>query len=119
MGGPGTADMRPWDFTTLDQCLSYYHGQTQDGGCNATWDKILCWPPTPPDTLSRLPCPPLKGVDPSQVAERHCTSGGFWEGRTQEESLAGGWTNYTPCLIPEIRILMDKLYAKSKEDAQV
>ncbi|XP_045102386.1 PDF receptor-like [Portunus trituberculatus] len=111
--------MRAWEFTSLDQCVSYYQDQMQDGWCNATWDKILCWPPSPPDTVGRLPCPPLKGVDPSQVAQRKCTSAGHWEGRTLAEGLAGGWTNYTPCLIPEIRILMDKLYAKSKEDAQL
>ncbi|XP_069996743.1 PDF receptor-like [Penaeus vannamei] len=89
-----------------------------DGWCNATWDRILCWPPTPAGTVSRLPCPPLKGVDPSQVAERRCTAAAHWEGRTLKEGLEGGWTNYTPCLIPEIRVLMDKLFAKSKEDAQ-
>ncbi|XP_042206987.1 PDF receptor-like [Homarus americanus] len=44
---------------------------------------------------------------------------GYWEGRTPGEVYTGGWTNYTTCLIPEIRILMDKLYAKSKEDAQL
>ncbi|XP_071551532.1 PDF receptor-like isoform X2 [Panulirus ornatus] len=111
--------MRPWEFSSLEQCVSYYQEHVQDGWCNATWDKILCWPPTPVDTISRLPCPPLKGVDPSQVAERYCTAGGYWEGRTLQEGLLGGWTNYTPCLIPEIRILMDKLYANSKEDAQL
>ncbi|XP_066942169.1 PDF receptor-like [Macrobrachium rosenbergii] len=111
--------MRAWEFSSMEQCVNFYHDQAQEGWCNATWDKILCWPPTAPAMVSRLPCPPLKGVDPSQIAERKCTIGGHWEGRNLEESLQGGWTNYTPCLIPEIRILMDKLYAKSKEDAQL
>ncbi|XP_047478460.1 PDF receptor-like [Penaeus chinensis] len=115
----GAAIIRAWEFTSLKACVAYYQEEVQDGWCNATWDRILCWPPTPAGTVSRLPCPPLKGVDPSQVAERRCTAAAHWEGRTLKEGLEGGWTNYTPCLIPEIRVLMDKLYAKSKEDAQL
>src|SRR4051794_3934417 len=33
--------------------------------CNATWDSVICWPATPANSSITLPCPPLKGLDPT------------------------------------------------------
>ncbi|ROT77351.1 pigment dispersing hormone receptor [Penaeus vannamei] len=62
-----TSLMYDWSFKSHEECQNYYANVTMDGGvwCNATWDHILCWPPSPPDTQVELPCPPLKGVDPT------------------------------------------------------
>ena len=35
--------------------------------CHATWDQLLCWPPTRPGHAVHLPCPPLKGIDPTRT----------------------------------------------------
>ena len=35
--------------------------------CQATWDLLLCWPPTPAGQTSYLPCPPYKGIDPTSA----------------------------------------------------
>ncbi|CAL4107252.1 unnamed protein product, partial [Meganyctiphanes norvegica] len=89
--------------------------------CNATWDQILCWPPTPPDTQVLLPCPPYKGVDPTKHAHRRCTSQGMWQSRwpSNPGEVKQGWSNYTRCFIPEMKELMDQLYATSEEDAKL
>ncbi|KAK8377355.1 hypothetical protein O3P69_013766 [Scylla paramamosain] len=95
-------------------------GSTNERAGHSSRGKVAqgtgCWTQAPgtPANDSIIPVT----VSLTEVAQRKCTSAGHWEGRTLAEGLAGGWTNYTPCLIPEIRILMDKLYAKSKEDAQ-
>ncbi|XP_069982229.1 PDF receptor-like [Penaeus vannamei] len=119
-----TSLMYDWSFKSHEECQNYYANVTMDGGvwCNATWDHILCWPPSPPDTQVELPCPPLKGVDPTQMAHRRCTGEGQWQGRVLDagpEDPTEGWTNYTMCFIPELRQLMDKLYASSEEDAKL
>ncbi|MBL0690281.1 MAG: hypothetical protein JJV96_00910 [Alphaproteobacteria bacterium] len=33
--------------------------------CNATFDSILCWPVIPANSTTKLPCPPLRGLDTS------------------------------------------------------
>lgn len=33
--------------------------------CDGHWDDILCWPPTEMNTTVTLPCPVMKGSDPS------------------------------------------------------
>ena len=53
------------------------------------------------------------------MAERRCMDTGYWEGRTLRESSTAGWTNYTPCFIPEMWDLIKKLYATTEEDAKV
>ncbi|EYC09314.1 hypothetical protein Y032_0061g3275 [Ancylostoma ceylanicum] len=73
----------PWNYTlpngnvavTMDVCYQMLRDQgippvpePTDGSlwCNATYDTVLCWPPTPANTSIVLPCPPLKGLDPTQ-----------------------------------------------------
>ncbi|XP_076049229.1 PDF receptor-like [Oratosquilla oratoria] len=116
-----TIPMFDWSFLSQEQCEQYYNNITYPGGdawCNATWDGILCWPPTPRDTEVPLSCPPGKGIDPNKYAYRKCSSDGQWEGRRGREK-EGGWSNYNDCFLPTIKDLMDKLYAKSDEDAQM
>ncbi len=33
--------------------------------CNATFDSLECWPPTPANQTVLQQCPPVKGVDPN------------------------------------------------------
>ncbi|CAI4226190.1 unnamed protein product [Auanema sp. JU1783] len=66
--------------------------------CNATYDTVLCWPPAPAGTSVTLPCPPLKGLDPTKYIEKHCDDSGRWAGREPGKyENAWGWTNFTPC----------------------
>ncbi|XP_059351983.1 PDF receptor-like [Daphnia carinata] len=105
--------------------------------CRFTWDQLLCWPPTRPGHIVHLPCPPLKGIDPTQWAERRCLDSGLWEGpppTTDGNEAAAvallddhdmtnhqqqqGWTNYSQCFLPEIRDLMNTLDSGSQQDAE-
>lgn len=43
----------------LDQELDEQHRSQEtlpSPLCKRVWDKLLCWPPTPPGTIARLPC---------------------------------------------------------------
>ncbi|XP_018022303.2 calcitonin receptor-like protein 1 [Hyalella azteca] len=59
-------------FASQKDCLQHYHqldvNATQFDGvrCRASYDGFLCWPPSPP-ALHRLPCPQIKGADPSKL----------------------------------------------------
>ncbi|CAG9805319.1 unnamed protein product [Chironomus riparius] len=77
--------------------------------CNWTYDSLLCWPPTKSGETARLRCPPGRGIDPSKFAERRCSNDGKWEGRLGSTDSARGWTNYTPCYLPEILELITKM----------
>ncbi|CAL8139983.1 unnamed protein product [Orchesella dallaii] len=64
--------------------------------CNATWDNVYCWPPTPTGNTVSRPCSEiLQDTEPSLAHEikgkaiRVCTGNGTW--------LWGNWTNYTEC----------------------
>ncbi|CAO1350277.1 unnamed protein product [Diamesa serratosioi] len=62
-----------------------------DDYCPIEFDKLLCWPRTPPDTYSILPCfSELLGVpyDTSHNATKYCNINGVWD------SLS----NYDDCL---------------------
>uniref|UniRef100_A0A6A7G5Y6 PDF receptor-like n=2 Tax=Hirondellea gigas TaxID=1518452 RepID=A0A6A7G5Y6_9CRUS len=109
-----------WDFVSQDECSTYYHrleSQSSDEDlvtdramwCNATYDNFMCWKPSPPTSFSQLPCPPLKGVDTTKLATKECLANGKWVDKG---------TNYSLCIIPEMREIMDKLYSLSDEDAQ-
>lgn len=37
--------------------------------CPAIWDSLLCWPPARAGQVIHLPCPPLKGIDPTSKIE--------------------------------------------------
>ncbi|XP_071446236.1 diuretic hormone receptor-like [Hetaerina americana] len=57
--------------------------------CNRSWDKILCWPPTPGGSLAVLPCfDELNGIkyNTSQNATRFCHSNGTWAAYTDYNS---------------------------------
>ncbi|XP_069179327.1 PDF receptor isoform X3 [Procambarus clarkii] len=87
--------------------------------CNATWDLVLCWPPTPAGESAELPCPPVKGVDPSKYVSKRCDVSGRWEGKSPGDfSLPQGWTNYTVCFTEVMQDIIRELYKKSAEDAQ-
>ncbi|XP_064103356.1 PDF receptor-like [Macrobrachium nipponense] len=118
-----------WSFTSQEDCRTYYSNVSlvdeEPDWCNATWDQILCWPPTPPNTNVLLPCPPIKGVDPLQMAHRRCGPNGIWVGHTSvvgealEDPVNRGWTNYTMCFVPEVKEFLDKLHSRSEEDAKL
>ncbi|KAG8272139.1 diuretic hormone receptor-like [Homalodisca vitripennis] len=58
--------------------------------CHRTWDKLLCWPPTQPGTLARLPCfAELNGIqyDTTKNASRWCHESGDWD----------NYSDYTAC----------------------
>ncbi|XP_045118796.1 uncharacterized protein LOC123508874 isoform X1 [Portunus trituberculatus] len=64
--------------------------------CNASWDTLHCWPPTPAGRIVKESCanvfsdvPALLDY-PDAVAYRECGLSGTW--------LLGGWTNYSQCL---------------------
>ncbi|XP_046679016.1 diuretic hormone receptor-like [Homalodisca vitripennis] len=71
--------------------------------CPATWDSLLCWPPTAPGTLVKLPCfSELNGIkyDTTQNASRWCHNDGVWD----------NLTDYTACLSqprPELEMPSD------------
>ncbi|XP_076352574.1 diuretic hormone receptor-like [Tachypleus tridentatus] len=53
--------------------------------CNATWDGVSCWPPTPAGFRAEIPCfSELKGIryDTSQNASRLCYGNGTWANRS-------------------------------------
>ncbi|XP_042234689.1 PDF receptor-like [Homarus americanus] len=106
----------------LQACVDNYEHvnlSTHESWCNATWDLVLCWPPTPAGGSTRLPCPPVKGVDPSKYVYKHCDGSGRWTGKTPGDfTLPQGWTNYTVCFTKAIQEIMQELYKQSDEDAQ-
>ncbi|XP_066953813.1 PDF receptor-like [Macrobrachium rosenbergii] len=114
--------LQPWMFTSHEQCQAYYEVATYlDNGlfCNATWDNIMCWPPTQVNMRMALPCPPVRGVDLTQKAYRTCAVDGHWLGKSPDDRTPAGWTNYTACFTPDVRDLLNQLYSGTEEDAQM
>lgn len=112
------AQINPWQLKSEQQCLSYHNGTLQrgslttDGYCPATHDTVMCWPPTKSGHTIKLPCPPLKGIDPTQFAYKSCGPEGRWLGRGHDDfSRPQGYTNYSDCFLPVIKDLLDKLGA--------
>ncbi|KAK5973484.1 Pigment dispersing factor receptor c [Trichostrongylus colubriformis] len=105
----------PWNYTlpngnvavTMDVCFQMLRDQgippvpePTDGSlwCNATYDTVLCWPPTPANTSIVLPCPPLKGLDPTRHVVKSCDRYGRWAGKSEGVyENPWGWTNFTVC----------------------
>uniref|UniRef100_A0AAG5CPX5 G-protein coupled receptors family 2 profile 2 domain-containing protein n=1 Tax=Anopheles atroparvus TaxID=41427 RepID=A0AAG5CPX5_ANOAO len=105
--------------TTLDSCaLTYEEFKIPNTVpyCNWTWDRILCWPPTPANSTIKQRCPPAHGIDTSKYAERRCSAEGQWEGKPGSPATLVGWTNYTPCYSDPVLQLFKKLYAGGSED---
>uniref|UniRef100_A0A914WE49 Calcitonin receptor-like protein 1 n=1 Tax=Plectus sambesii TaxID=2011161 RepID=A0A914WE49_9BILA len=104
---------------TMDQCLDAlrannfptFPNPAEDGlWCNATWDTVLCWPATRANTSIRLPCPPLKGLDPTKTISKFCHSSGRWAGKVEGDfSRPTGWTNFTMCFTQEVIQIMTDL----------
>ncbi|XP_047108870.1 PDF receptor-like, partial [Schistocerca piceifrons] len=106
--------------TSFDDCISKYRDFFLPNGglyCNWTWDLVLCWPPTRAGTTAKQRCPSFNGLDQTKFAVRRCSLEGRWEGR--DPSSPQGWTNYTPCYLPETLQLMRRLYAGSEAAAKV
>ncbi|KAL7632820.1 UNVERIFIED_CONTAM: hypothetical protein RMT77_016817 [Armadillidium vulgare] len=115
--------IQPWMFTSQEECDNYHYRDiltnTFDQSCNATWDNMMCWPPTPKGETATLKCPPLRGVDITKSAYRICNPEGYWLNKSGRATPGVGWTNYTACFMPDVRTLLNKLYSGSEEDAQM
>lgn len=88
--------------------------------CNATYDTVLCWPPTPANSSVTLQCPHMKGLDPNKNITKDCHVSGVWSGRNAAEmgpSLPG-WTNFTMCYTDEVIYIMQNLNNESLTIAQ-
>ena len=89
----------------LDECLKSQGDSLQSFPvslfCNATWDTVLCWPPSLRGSSIKLPCPAVNGVKSSGVfAIKNCGVNGQWMGQHPGKSLgwSPGWTNYSNCM---------------------
>ncbi|XP_041361573.1 calcitonin receptor-like protein 1 [Gigantopelta aegis] len=85
---------------SLEECLATM-GQFNIGlvrFCNATWDGILCWPPTLPGMTIRQQCPDREGFTPDGYAYKTCGSNAKWFAPAGVDSVRG-WTNYSNCMI--------------------
>ena len=70
-------------------------------GCDWYNDSILCWPPSPPNTLVTIPCSRIAELDsPCHPGKAflHCGEFGVWESAT----------NYTECLLLDPDIYNDR-----------
>ncbi|UMM23811.1 hypothetical protein L5515_004341 [Caenorhabditis briggsae] len=66
--------------------------------CNATYDTVLCWPPTPANSSVTLQCPHMKGLDPNKNIVKRCDEMGRWAGKKPGHyENPWGWTNFTVC----------------------
>ncbi|CDG24147.1 Calcitonin receptor-like protein 1 [Caenorhabditis elegans] len=66
--------------------------------CNATYDTVLCWPPTPANSSVTLQCPHMKGLDPNKYIVKRCDETGRWAGKKPGHyENPWGWTNFTVC----------------------
>lgn len=86
-----------WGLQSYDECIQSLGANTfgsEEIACNASWDKVLCWPATPAGRTAKLPCPPFIPLDRSKFAHRVCGPNGTWEGSSHTQD---GWTNYTDC----------------------
>ncbi|CAB3403684.1 unnamed protein product [Caenorhabditis bovis] len=125
----------PWNFTlsngnvaeTMEVCEEMLRKRgiplipENDGRvwCNATYDTILCWPPTPANSSVTLQCPQLKGLDPTKNITKQCHASGRWLGRSENETEMGiGWTNFSMCYTEEVIYIMNNLNNESLAIAQ-
>ncbi|OWF50062.1 PDF receptor-like [Mizuhopecten yessoensis] len=69
--------------------------------CNATWDTVLCWPPTLKGVTFKIACPEHLGVGPDKFAYKTCGNDGGWAGVhpgfKEYPDWEPGWTNYSEC----------------------
>ncbi|KAH9524805.1 Parathyroid hormone 2 receptor [Bulinus truncatus] len=63
--------------------------------CEMVWDNILCWDPTPADTISQQPCPGyINQFNTSAMATKYCTTNGTW---FHHPTFNKKWTDYRAC----------------------
>ncbi|XP_055606877.1 PDF receptor isoform X2 [Uranotaenia lowii] len=116
---PSTEASQLFLNTTLDSCALKYEEFVLPNTipyCNWTWDTVLCWPPIPAGSAIRQRCPPMHGVDTTKFVERRCSTEGRWEAKPGTVPTVLGWTNYTPCYIPEIIQILKKISAGDTDD---
>ncbi|CAO1380408.1 unnamed protein product [Diamesa hyperborea] len=117
------ADALIFSNATVDSCavkFEDYIFPIQTAYCNWTFDSILCWPPTKAGEIALQRCPAAKGIDTSKYAQRRCSDEGKWEGRDgiAHANNNNGWTNYTPCYVPEVVQLFRKLYSGGGDEVK-
>ncbi|KAL4222388.1 hypothetical protein ACF0H5_018427 [Mactra antiquata] len=85
--------------------------QPQPGYCNVTWDKIMCWDPSPIGTLVKQACPShVLDIRKSGFAYRECGLDGEWIHPDPGTNNTIGWTNYSECFSE------DPMFAEIKYD---
>ncbi|XP_076632428.1 vasoactive intestinal polypeptide receptor 2 isoform X1 [Colletes latitarsis] len=87
-----------------EQCHS--ENILMSGWCPKVWDKILCWPSTPPGELAVSSCPPyIAGFDVQANASKQCMPDGHWFWNNDTNST---WSNYSQCYRnPLVTIVID------------
>ncbi|ENN77434.1 hypothetical protein HUJ04_002708 [Dendroctonus ponderosae] len=66
------------------------------GSCPEIFDKILCWPETPPGITANQSCPNYdKDLQATHLAYKECLPNGTWY--VNEENIT--WTNYQFCTV--------------------
>ncbi|XP_037089674.1 PDF receptor-like [Pollicipes pollicipes] len=109
---PVQVRLQPWSIKSNASCV-HYHRNSWDGSepfCAATFDNIMCWPPSESGSTVKLPCPPFKGIDPSKFAYKSCSDDGRWSGKSPDDfSRPQGYTNYSNCFLPVLKNLLEKL----------
>lgn len=91
--------------TSLEECLKSQgdkiHKFPKAYFCNASWDGVLCWPPTLKGLTFKLACPDYLGLSPETFAYKSCGKDGKWVGQhpgiNEYPDWEPGWTNYSEC----------------------
>lgn len=96
--------------------------------CNATWDTVLCWPPTLRGSDTKMECPGQSGI----YVTKYCGIDGNWLGKfpgkeTFPKEWYPGYTNYSHCKgveYPEFvtsdpKNISDHTYANVSEVASI
>lgn len=79
----------------------------QDVACPSFFDRVTCWPRTPPNTTAVLPCfAELSGVpyDSSQNATRFCNADGSWDNYTDYDRCEHVLATPMPSFEPSIEL---------------
>ncbi|ESP00220.1 hypothetical protein LOTGIDRAFT_173381 [Lottia gigantea] len=90
---------------SLQDCLIYLGTSNFEKGkfCNATWDGLLCWPPTRAGLTIRQSCPFSTSLN--AYAYKVCNKDGTWAVIGDPETHPGGhspagYTDYSQCFQP-------------------
>lgn len=104
-----------------EDCMGHNSSNISGPFCNATWDTITCWPPTPPGFIVRQLCPPIFGAIDAYVY-KSCQSDGQWA--TPELWKGFGYSDYTECVkhlsvIEEVFELKKEIQQPSMESGEL